>query len=450
MGIGETIDPNTDIATLDAAVDACFATPLSCMSVESVSDRLAALAAVTAKLDALRVAVVAHADVIVVSQLSDQRNTANHVAYNTNGDPAVTRYDLRLGNWLKDFPELAAAFQRGQIQVEHVEKLRLADNPRCHQQLIADQHQFIASFTSCWFRDIDQIIEHWLLGADPDGTAPRDQQPRTGITIQMQPGGLTKISGLLDPLQGAAIRDAIYAENAALRREEKDAGITSTVRQRTLRALLNLIGRGAARPDGSHARPRVNIVLSQRVYEKTLKWLEDPATNQFPDLDRNDIDKRCHLIDGTPIHPLYALAATVTATFRRLVYSARGRPIDVSVDTRRIPDWMRDVTLITTNGKCSNPVCDAPFQWLHADHITPYSHTQTTTLHDTRPLCEADNLWRGNDTTRGVWTADLDMDSNDDDLEFDLDLDEQTEEEIAHQIQFIRARLANAIAAEAA
>jgi len=34
---------------------------------------------------------------------------------------------------------------------------------------------------------------------------------------------------------------------------------------------------------------------------------------------------------------------------------------------------------------------------LHAYHITPYSHTQDTSVENNRPVCEADNLWLGND-----------------------------------------------------
>ena len=67
---------------------------------------------------------------------------------------------------------------------------------------------------------------------------------------------------------------------------------------------------------------------------------------------------------------------------------------------------MRDITLVTTNGKCANPVCDSPFHWLHGDHYTPYSHTQDTSVKNTRPVCEGDNLWRSNDTTRGIWAFD--------------------------------------------
>ena len=403
MAIGGVVEPGADVAALEAAVDACFETPLSCLDVQEMSDRLVALIAITAKVDALRMEAVQAADAVQVGQLTDQRNTANHVAARTLADPASVRSDQRIGNWVTDLPALADAHRSGQVTTEHLDKLRLADNPRVHQRLIVEQYKFVEWFTSCHFRDLDHIIDQWLLGADPDGAEPNDKEQQFGLSFTPLPGGNLKVSGILDPLQGAVLRDEVNAEANKLRAAEKEPGVTSTVRRRTLEALMNLVGRGAARPDGTFARPRVNIVMSQQVYEDTVGWLADPATNEFPELDRTDIDKKCQLIDGTPIHPLYALAATVTATFRRIVYSARGRPIEASLDSRRIPDWMRDLSLITTNGRCANPVCDSPFHWLHGDHITPYSHTKDTSVENTQILCGGDNGWKGDDITRGLW-----------------------------------------------
>lgn len=413
MTIGGVANPGADIASLGAAVDACFETPLSCLDAHELSERLVALVSLTARLDALRIETIEAADAREVPRLTDQRNVANHVAATTPVDPASVRFDQRIGDWLVDFPMLADSYRSGAVTTEHIELLRLKDNPRVHHQMVERQEFFVAMFTTCHFRDLDNLVDEWMLGADPDGAEPNDSDQRSGLAFTPLPGGYWKVSGTLDPLQGAALRGDVHAEAKKLRAAEKESGTTSTVRRRTLDALLNLVGRGAARPDGSFARPRVNIVMSQRVYEETVAWLADPSSNEFPEIDRSDVDRKCQLIDGTPIHPLYALAATVTATFRRLVYSARGRPIEVSYDSRQIPDWMKDVTLIGTNGKCANPVCDSPFHWLHGDHITPYSHTQDTSLENTRPLCEGDNLWRGDDISRGLWPAD-DPEADDD------------------------------------
>ena len=422
---------NEDLDVLDRALDSCLETPVSCLDPTELSERLERLVAISAKLAAVRIKAVAAGTAADVGVLSDQRNTSNHVAGRTNADPAAIRFDERLAKWLIDMPVVAEALADGLITVDHVEQLRLADNERVHLQMIASQAMFVRWFETVLFRDVKPLLEEWLLGADPDGAEPKDHLPETGVTVTTIYGGMVKVVAILDPVQGAAFKGDLNAETRRLRAQEKEADEAATpesesrseskgkpetktepktppkpkmtVRRRNLVALLNLMGRGAARPDGGFARPRVNIVMSQRVYEKTLAWLEDPSANDFPKIDRSDIDSKCQLMDGTPIHPLYGLAATATAKFRRTVYSARGRPIEASLDTRSIPDWMREIALITSNGKCANPVCDAPFAWLHGDHITPYSHTQDTSVINTRGLCEPDNQWRGNDMSRGRW-----------------------------------------------
>lgn len=437
MAIGGVLEPGADVAALDLAVDTCAETPVSCLSAQELSDRLVSLTATKAKLDAVFMETIRAADAANVGALNDQRNTANHVAARTQSDPSEIRAASLIANWLADFDELAGAHRNGHITTAHLNKLRLADNPRVHQQMVIDQAKLLGFLTTCHFRDLDQVIARWLLGADPDGAEPTEHQPYTGLTITPQPGGLSKVTGLLDPVQTAALTDAIAAESKKLRAAEQEAGTTSSIRKRTLNALLNLVGRGDARPDGSFARPRVNIVMSQRVYESTLAWLDDPTVNPFPELDHNHIDKKCQLLDGTAIHPLYAIAATATATFRRIVYSARGRPIEASFDSRQIPDWMRDISLIASNGKCANPVCDSPFHWLHGDHIAPYSHTQDTSVANTRDLCEMDNGWRGNDVTRGVWPTTVDW-TEDVDVDEDFDVDE---DELAEEVALARERV---------
>lgn len=406
MTVVGVVPPNSDLDDLEASLDACLEVSLAGLSDGELSERLARSSGLTAKLDAVRVAAVAAGKARDIARLSDQRNVANHLASVSNADPAAVRFDQRIADWLIDMPVIADAFAAGEVTIDHIELLRGVDNPRVHMQMVDAQDMFVRWCTTVVFRDLKGLFDEWLLGADPDGAEPKEHYPETGMTVQTLAGGMVKVTILMDPLQGAAFKGDMSSECARLRSEEQEAGEIRTVRKRQLEALLNLTGRGAARPNGGHARPRVHIVMSQRVYEETLAWLEDPASNELPTTDRSDVDSKCQLIDGTPIHPLYCIAASLTAKFRHTVYSARGRPIHDSYDTRRIPDWMREIALISSNGKCSNPVCDAPFTWLHGDHITPYSHSRDTSVANTRPVCDPDNGWRGNDISRGHWGYD--------------------------------------------
>ena len=131
--------------------------------------------------------------------------------------------------------------------------------------------------------------------------------------------------------------------------------------------------------------------MSQRqVAEDTLARLDEPSFEPLP-VAWNDIDGRCELIDGTPIHPNYALAVMGVATFRRQIMDAKGRILDVSHNARLFPKWMKNALLIRSRGRCDTLGCDAPFPWLQADHIKPHSRGGPTQLDNGQILCDPDN-----------------------------------------------------------
>jgi len=410
MTLGGVLNPNADLDDLRAALaalSACRDTALSCLSPQEVSDRLDGLYEASTMLDALRAETVRAAKAADVGSLNDQRNVANHMAEKSNLDPGDVRADQRRADWLVDFPKFANAYQAGHLTTAHIEQLRLKDNPRVHQQMMADQTQFIRWMTSIAFRDLDQMFERWLLGADPDGAEPAEQLKDCGISITTLPGGKVKVSGVLDPLSGSVLKHAVNRESNRIRAEHKEAGIHSTVRYRNLEALVRLVTAGFESPNRKATKPLINITIDQKTYEETLDWLDDPSDNPLPVPDveaaGNLSGRKCQLIDGTPIHPMYAIAASAKAVFRRIVYDTKGRALDASYDSRSFPSWITDLTLIATNGKSANPVCDAPLHWLQTDHIEPDSLGGPTSLVNARPLAGADNGWRSNDTSRGNW-----------------------------------------------
>ena len=76
MTLGGALDSNSELDDLETALDACLAVPLSGLSDEELSDRLARLPSLTAKLDAVRVAAVSAGMARDVGRLSDQRSVA--------------------------------------------------------------------------------------------------------------------------------------------------------------------------------------------------------------------------------------------------------------------------------------------------------------------------------------------------------------------------------------
>ena len=159
--------------------------------------------------------------------------------------------------------------------------------------------------------------------------------------------------------------------------------------------MLRLITRGAARADGSQPDPLIHIVMSQKVAEAALERFAFGADVPV-ETDPFDIDGRCELIDGTPIHPKLALSVLGVAALQRVVFGSKSRELDVSYASRGFPKWIKHILLLRSRGRCENDGCDAPFPWLQTDHRHPHSRGGSTRYDNGQILCRPCNLAKGN------------------------------------------------------
>jgi hypothetical protein len=160
-------------------------------------------------------------------------------------------------------------------------------------------------------------------------------------------------------------------------------------------ALKALITRGFARPDGTFPIPLGNIVMSATVAEWALATLNgDIDPGDHVPVHATDVDGRCELIDGTSIHPFLAVQALglVDATgaadptiLRRYVMEADSRILDISVNARIFPEWMRTGALIQSRGQCETHGCDTPHHWLQMDHVHPVAYGGKTQFNNAEP-----------------------------------------------------------------
>lgn len=347
-----------------------------------------------AQVDAFLCEQLAEADRTGTAKDAGYRNAAQMAGDRTGTDPAKTRSDVRLGRWVSELTELADAFKQAKILREHLELIRKSvDGPRTHEQLRRDQHLFIEWAGDYDFVDYERICQYWKNANDPDGVEPKDQIKATTFRARKRADGTVELKGHLDPLTGAAFMTAFEHEDQKLFRSSTDESTTS-LGKRNADALMNLVTRGFARDDGSYPTPLVNIVASQCVVEDTLARLDEPSLDPLP-IAFGDIDKRCELIDGTPLHPSYLLATLGLATFRRQILDAKGRTIDVSVSARCFTPWQQQALRVEARGRCQDRGCDAPFPWLEADHIVPHSRGGPTQMSNGVMRCGPDNKAKG-------------------------------------------------------
>jgi hypothetical protein len=160
---------------------------------------------------------------------------------------------------------------------------------------------------------------------------------------------------------------------------------------------------------GASAAPLAHVVMSQRVVEDLFTrsasgrsasgaagpgqaggagW--DPWPIRF-----DDIDGRCELINGVPLHPHFAAGVAGIARFRRLVFSPEGEILDHGRMTRTFPSQLKQALLVKARGHCQHPGCDAPLGWLEADHLMPWNRAGPTSASNGQVLCGRHNKLKG-------------------------------------------------------
>lgn len=399
MEFGESSQPSSSVlgdvtAAVEHALDRALAFPADSASDVELCDWLIRSPRLRAKFDALMARVTSAADRAEAAQTMKLRKTDQVVGAETCADPATTRFDLRVGEWLQDFSELEAAFARGVMTREQLELIRKGcDNIRTHAALVRDQHLFVEHADLLGFNEFKAAIGYWLLVNDPDGEEPRDQVINTRLRAVRLPDGTVSVTGRFDPLMGEALLTALNEEEQKLFRRDAEDDVTRSSGKRRADALIGLVSRGHEHGGSGIPRALINIVMSQSVAEQALARLDNPLIDIS--LDPDDIDGRCEFIDGQPVHPALALATLGVATLRRQVMDAKGRILDVSLNARSFPEWMKTAALIESRGRCSEPGCDAPFHWLQADHRRPHSRGGPTSLGNLDPLCDPGNKHKG-------------------------------------------------------
>lgn len=386
-----------DLADLDRALEQSLGVPLSCLSAVELAERAREPERLAARLEALRCSTLSAASDAVEGPGAFKalgfRHAIDFVADRSKADPKVLRRLSNLGRWLIDFPVFARAFADGELTQRHVRELHKIDNPRVHHQLIESQETLATAARDCDFSDFVTVLAYWLNAADPDGCEPSEEAAKTSCSYRKHSDGSVTGRFFFDPLTGQAFRRLLDLEAQKLFREDAENGVTRTSNQRQGSALINLMVRGSQHGGDSSITPLINLVMGQELAEAILEQLaEDLDVSVEPD--RNDLNRRCELDDGTPIHPRLAATALTVGRFRRIVFDSNSLPVDIAAKARLFPSWMRQILLIRARGRCQIPGCDAPFAWLQADHVVPHSRGGPTKLSNGQILCDPHNKWK--------------------------------------------------------
>jgi hypothetical protein len=393
---------------LDAAIDEVQAVPVSCGSREEIAAWLWRSQVMRARIEAVCVAAAAAAESAGVASLEPKVRTLRQFAVvRTNGSGVEVACDLKLSQWLSQFPALAEAFRAGRITRRHVEAVRAIDNPRTAKALRFHDSVLAEAGAACSWAGFEEVCERVVVYADPDGLLRDERVRRRGASITTNADGTVSGNFCLEPISGAAIKNALEREAARLADCDEDPSHPEAKvrnhKQRLADAMVNLVTKGVLRPDGTAGAPLVHVVMSQTVLEDAMRraaadeagvMAVDERGEPLGDdasIDPADPDQRCSLVDGTPLHPSTVVGLLSVAVLRRIVLGAKGEVLDLGRANRLFPRHLKDALLAAGLGRCGTAGCDAPPAWLQADHIIPWSRGGPTATSNGQIRCAACN-----------------------------------------------------------
>ncbi len=398
-GFGPT-DHGGDLRLLEEAIDTVLSAPLSCLSAIDLAQRACFLERLGTRLEAAKTAALAAADSAAEAPATFKalgyRHVIDYVADNARADARDVRRLSKIGMWLLDFAVFTEAFATGHLSRRHIKELMALDKPNTRHHLVESQEMLVEAAQACDFPDFVNVCAYWLNAADPDGEEPAETAAKSGLTYKKHSDGSVSGRFWFDPLIGQAFRQLLDDESQRLFRRDAEESVSRSVGGRNGAALVNLMVRGAKSGGNSQITPLINLVIGQELADNMLARLLGD-TNEVVEPSFTDINRRCELIDGTPIHPRLAMVAFAVARFHRMVFESPSKIVDIASDARCFPSWMRLALLVTARGRCQIPGCDAPFPWLQADHVRPHSKGGPTALSNGQILCDPHNKWKRDD-----------------------------------------------------
>jgi hypothetical protein len=397
------VEEPEELDRLETAIDEAQSVPIGCRSREEQAAWFCRMQSVRARIEAMCVDAAAAAQSAGVPSLEPKvRTLRQFTVVRTNTSGVEVACDLKLSQWLVQFPALADAFRAGRITRRHVEAVRAIDNPRTAKALRFHDSVLAEAGAACSWAGFEEVCERVVVYSDPDGLLKDERVRRRGVSITTNADGMVTGSFCLEPISGAAIKNALEREAARLADCDADPAHPEAMirnhKQRLADAMVNLITKGALRSGGGAGSPLIHVVVGQKVLEDAIRRAAGDTVDEHGQplgddlgIDPANPEQRCGLVDGTPLHPSTVVGLLGVATLRRIVIGEKGEVLDLGRASRLFPRHLKEALLAAGLGRCRTPGCDAPLAWLQADHIIPWSRGGPTAVSNGHIRCAACN-----------------------------------------------------------
>lgn len=277
-----------------------------------------------------------------------------------NLSPSEAKQATELGTRLPDTPEVAAAFDAGELRPQHVRlltetlrKLGPADRDRLEPELIAaGRRQDAVTFGRTCRRALAELAHD---------TAVRDlhrQHLRRRAAVAQDPDGTTTLSGRWSGVDAELVHTVIDAFRAP-----DTPGGTRSPEQRTADAVIEAFRaalRSGEAPAQHGVRPHIMITIPCDAVRDEHGVAEGHWTGPLP------FGEVRRLLDD--------------ASVSRILTDPEGLPLEVGRAVRTVPSGLYRFLLVRDGG-CIAEGCDAPAAWCDVMHL----HTAYRELGRLRP-----------------------------------------------------------------
>ena len=388
VGALSTLTPSCT-AGLAEALDGLLDVDPGGLSDGELAEAMVALRREQARLAAVVADLTAAFDTRQVHATDGSRSATDWIAVRCRLPRPQAAREVREARRLRTMPTVRAALRAGDINPAHARVLcGLAGHPRAAVHFPAGEPGLVDHARRLRFDDWQQVVDHWLAGADPDGPEHKRQRDHDlrRFRIPTGLGGVGHPDGYLTPIAAETINEALAridrelfdADWAAAREVHGDAttvaDLARTPAQRRHDALLEMAIRATTAPaNGKRPAPLVTVMVD------------------YPTL----AGRVCQLAGtGTVIAPgdITALLAHDDTLIERVVADGPNRVRDIST-ARTFRGILRRILEIT-HPRCDDPTCFTPAKDCEIDHIVPWSEGGPTSQDNGRSGCPFHNrLW---------------------------------------------------------
>ncbi len=370
---------------VDAALDAVFEAGLEPVDSRDAITVISELECLGRRVDAARADLVRSIDRCGLHREDRHASAKVMVRHVGRLSDAEAAGRARAANAMADLPRMAELWASGELGTAQVARIsRVYANKRVRDALIAAEDSFVRRALNRSYRSFDAWVTGWVSRVDQDGTCDAAQRShdRRDATMTQDFDKAWELSAHGGPLAGAQMLDVFRHFIEAEFKTDWDKAVAQhgdatcatdlarTDSQRRFDALAQIFEAAATgEPGGVTPQLVTNIVMDWATYQRELRRLTgapvDPA-------DPNDDSYKCSTIDGHPIDPTEATAASLTSLVRRHVIGADS----VTIDSGRKQRLFRGSAALAarlSSVYCYWPGCYVPTSQCQIDHLTPYA-----------------------------------------------------------------------------